>query len=154
MALAAGALAAGFSLSASAASSPTIYLPSTGNHYKAYYDNRYWGGAKDYCATVGGHLLVLNSDIEFHDVVQAVAALHPNDTYWVGAKIQASNQAYKNVTAQPYFAVNTAYFPQIAGGVSSDTYLQINPTSGGDTLGWNPSNQGQSFICEFEASPL
>jgi hypothetical protein len=154
MVIAAGALAASFSSATFAASSPLIHLSYTGNNYKAFYDNRYWGGAKDYCVSVGGHLVVFNSDIEFTEVASQVAGLHPNDYYWVGTKIQASNQQYKNVTNQSYFGVHTVYNPQISGGVSSDTYLEITPPANGWGLGWESANQGQSFICEFESSPI
>lgn len=152
--LAAGALAACFTTPSQAASrSPIYYSASTGNTYRAYYNERGWPSSVTSCNAKGGHLAVINTDSEWYDTVAPLIALDTSHDYWLGASLSLANSGTpQTVTGQPYYTPSG--FPIINPSVYPGYTRYLDYSQPVQTWAYEQNAQTKYYVCEFEHAPI
>ncbi len=131
-----------------------LYLPTPhggvmfeGNEYKYIKTPLPWNEARDYCASLGGHLVTISSKQE-HDFVYSLTSIS-----WIGLTDEGREGTFRWVTGEPVTFTNWAS-PNPNGEdyvVAWGSYVGPN-----GNFGWNDlsnvgySGYGYNFVCEWE----
>lgn len=123
-----------------------------------------WATAKDYCETLGGHLVTITSKNEQKSIVKALKKHAKKKNYWLGAE-KSSDGNFEWVTGEEFaYSAFAKYQPDRDYEKCLMIYTYDNPnTSGNDRYKWNDlANEGTfeseswfglskfGFICEWD----
>lgn len=142
------------------------YVPS--HRYQAFDVHTDWVGAREYCASLGGHLATITSQEEQNKVVQAIInAGGGQSAYWLGGTDQSDEGDWRWITGEAWsysqwgmgqpdnFEANSYYNPT---GQKDEDYLALarGDQSWASDTHWNDfaNNWSQyvsfGFICEWD----
>ena len=118
--------------------------------YKLFDEPKTWDEAKEYCESIGGHLVTITSKEEQAFLIDTFFS-NSNKYYWIGG-LRNDNNLWEWVTGEStsYTCWNIGE-PNNQGGV--EDRININYSS---SKGWNDATKNDKigFICEFENANL
>ncbi len=130
-----------------------------GHSYKVFDESMTWSEAKEYCESLGGHLVTITS-LEEQSFVENIVNNGNKNCYWIGATDEVTEGDYQWITGESWYYTNWSSgnpdnsTQRDANGedylelVKSKSYKWNDGENNGDIGDHSLSNHG--FICEWD----
>jgi hypothetical protein len=109
-----------------------------------------WHGARDYCASLGGHLVTIQVPSE-NKFVYDLATKNIQVGTWLGATDEDQEGTWVWVTGEPRTYWNWGEYWDYSGKDGTEDFLAFD---GSDKIWYDQTDGDKYFVCEWEsASP-
>ena len=131
--------------------SPIENATYNGHYYELYDEVLSWKDAKEYCESLGGHLVTITSQAE-NDFVQALASNGAQTNYYIGGTDEEKEGTWKWVTDEDFSYINLGVGEPSSVYYEDEDYLFIGKSIGkwGDVVNITSGVNSYGFICEYE----
>lgn len=130
---------------------PVTSATYNGHYYELYDDVLSWKEAKEYCESLGGHLVTITSQSENY-FVQGLITDGTQTNYYIGGTDEENEGTWKWVTGETFSYTNFGDGEPSSVYYEGEDYLYIGKSDGkwGDIYSITGGVKVYGFICEYE----
>ena len=130
---------------------PVTSATYNGHYYELYDDVLSWKEAKEYCESLGGHLVTITSQNE-NNFVQGLTSDGTQTNYYIGGTDEETEGTWKWVTGEAFSYINLGDGEPSATEYEKEDYLFIGKSDGKwrDIVNITGGVKVYGFICEYD----
>lgn len=134
----------------------SAFTSYNGHYFELYDYPTSWYDAKNFCESLGGHLVTITSAQENEAVLQ-LAKKGTKSRYYIGGTDEKTEGTFEWITGEPFTYRNFAGGePNATAQAASEDYLFMNQSNGrwGDIINYQANPNVTGFICEYDVPKL